>query len=207
MCVLDEIQWGFLFISQGSPFIHGRALLETTSSYWKILTFNKIFQHKVSSSKSWRQTVFRGIANFHTIASGQLLSLVLFFLYVLPLQPYPHSWSYIPPCMTTTQSPSPAWDIFWSPNCYIQLSPEYLHLNVFHIYSKYLKLGHSSPLSKYSLIFLPYFSGGYQIYTQSPSFWSLDLQICHMSLMDALFINGCSFNFNVHKNHLSGDSF
>lgn len=120
------------------------------------------------------------------VASGLLSSLDLFFLCVLPLQPHPHSWPYVPHCMATTQSASPAGDSFWSPNYYIQFSPEYLHLNVFHIYSKYLKLDHSSPLPKYSFIFLPYFRGGYLIYTQSPSFWSFDLQICHISLMDAL---------------------
>ena len=112
------------------------------------------------------------------IASGLLLSLILFYRYVLPLQPHTHSWPYIPHCMTTIKS---SLNIRSPPT-----HPEYLYLNVFYINSQYPKMGCSSPLPNWSFIFLPCFSGGYTLYTQSPSIWSLTLQICHISLKDAL---------------------
>lgn len=86
-----------------------------------------------------------------------------------------------PTSHTAWQLSNPAW-ISDPPHTH----PEYLHLNVFYINSQYPKMGCSSPLPNCSSIFLPCFSGGYTLYTRSPSIWSLTLQICHISLKDAL---------------------
>lgn len=138
-----------------------------------------MFQHKVS--KPWRQTVHRNCKLSHdsiwaTFVLGSFLSTFSSSSTSL----------YIPHYMITIKSTSPDWDPFRSPNYYIQLSSEYFCLNVFHINSKYPKLGCSSSLPNCSFSFLPYFSGGHPIYIQSPTIWSPDTQFWHIPLMDAL---------------------
>lgn len=132
---------------EGSSLFPQKAHLFTELQVLKIAVshWTSIFQHIVSSSTSWRQTVQRNFKFSYNSIWGTTVFGSLLFPHVFSLQAYAHLWSYIPHYIDEYQSTSPARLSFWSPTYYIQFSSVIFCLNVFNISSKCSKVGRSFP--------------------------------------------------------------